>query len=45
MLTPNPNIPKISTLTIALIFSMFSTDWSAKVYASKALFKDESQFN
>ena len=37
--------PKILTLTIAPIFSTFSTNWSAKVYASKAPPKDKSQFN
>ena len=36
MLMPNPNIPKILTLITALIFSIFSADWSAKVYTSKA---------
>ena len=45
MLTPNPNIPKILTLTIAPMFSIFSTNWSAKVYTSKALLKNKSQFN
>ena len=42
---PNPNIPKILTLTTALIFSTFSANWSAKVCAGKALSKDKSQFD
>ena len=33
---PDPNIPKILTLTTALMFSTFSTKWSTKVYTSKA---------
>ena len=39
---PNPNIPKILTFTIAPIFSTFSANWSAKVYAGKAPFKNKS---
>ncbi len=42
MLTPNPNIPNILTLTTALMFSIFSTNWSAKACASKAPPKDKS---
>ena len=45
MLTPNFNIPKILTFTTAPMFSMFSADWSAKVYTSKAPPKNKSQFN
>ena len=42
---PNSDIPKILTLIIAPTSSIFSADWSTKVYTSKALFKDKSQFN
>ena len=42
MLILNSNIPEILTLITALMFSIFSADWSAKVYASKAFFKDKS---
>ena len=42
---PNSNIPEILTLIIAPISSIFSADWSAKVYTSKAPFKNKSQFN
>ena len=45
MLMPNPNIPKILTLIIALMFSIFSTNWSAKARAGKAPPEDKSQFN
>ena len=33
---PNPDIPEILTLIIALIFSIFSANWSAKAYTGKA---------
>ena len=39
---PNPNIPKILTLTTALIFSTFSTNWSAKACTGEAPPKDKS---
>ena len=42
---PDPNIPKILTFITALIFSIFSTDWSAKIRTGKALFKNKSLFN
>ena len=42
---PNLNILKILTLTTAPMFSIFSANWSAKVYVSKAPFKDKNQFN
>ena len=42
---PNPDISKILTFITALISSIFSTNWSAKVYAGKAPPKDKSQFN
>ena len=42
---PNPNILKILTFTTALIFSIFSINWSIKVYTNKAPPKDKSQFN
>ena len=42
MLTPNPNIPKILTLTTALTSSTFSANWSAKARASKAPPKNKS---
>jgi hypothetical protein len=45
MPTLNPNIPEILTLIIAPIFSIFSADWSAKIYTNKAPPKDKSQFN
>ena len=45
MLILNPNILKILTLIIALIFSTFSTNWSAKVCISKALFKNKIKYN
>ncbi len=42
---PNPDIPKILTFITAPIFSIFSTNWSAKVYAGEAPPKNKSQFN
>ena len=42
---PNPDIPKILTFITVLTSNIFSADWSAKVYTSKALFKNKSQFN
>ena len=39
---PDPNIPEILTLIIALMFSIFSTNWSAKARASEAPPKDKS---
>jgi hypothetical protein len=45
MSMPDPNIPKILTLTTAPIFSTFSADWFTKVCASEAPLKDKSQFN
>src|SRR6266567_3580185 len=45
MLTPDPDIPEISTLITALMFSTFSADWSAKVHASEAPPEDKSQFD
>ena len=42
MLIPNPDIPKILTLIIAPIFSIFSTNWSTKVYTSKTPPEDKS---
>ena len=42
MLMLNSNIPKILTLIIALISSIFSTNWSTKVYTSEAPSEDKS---
>ena len=42
---PNFNILKILTFITAPMSSIFSTNQSTKVYTSKALFKDKSQFN
>ena len=39
---PNSDILKILTLITAPIFSMFSTNWSAKVYTNKAPFENKS---
>ena len=39
---PNFNISEILTFIIALTFSIFSTNWSAKVYTSETFFKDKS---
>jgi len=39
---PDPNIPEISILITVPIFSMFSTDWSAKVHAGEAPPKNKS---
>ena len=38
----NSNISKILTFTTALIFSIFSADWSAKVYTGEAPPEDKS---
>ena len=45
MLMLNPNILEILTLIIALMFSTFSANWSAKVCVSKAPPEDKSQFD
>ena len=42
MLISNSDILEILTLIIASMFSIFSADWSAKVYTGKAPFKDKS---
>ena len=42
---PDSDIPKILTLITALTSSTFSTDWSVKIYTSKAPFKNKNQFN
>ncbi len=42
---PNPDIPEILTLIIALIFSTFSANWFTKVYTSEAPPENKSQFN
>ena len=42
---PDPNIPKILTLTTTPMFSMLSADWSAKAYTGKTSPEDESQFD
>ena len=42
---PDFNIPKILTLTIAPIFSIFSADQSTKIYTGEAPPKNKSQFN
>ena len=39
---PDLNIPKILTLIIALMFSMFSANWSTKACTSKAPPEDKS---
>ena len=39
---PDPNIPKILTLTTALMFSTFSANQFTKVYASEAFSEDKS---
>ena len=43
--TPDPDIPEISTLIIALTFNTFSADWFAKAHAGEAPPENESQFN
>ena len=42
---PDFDIPEILTLITVSMFSIFSADWSAKVYAGEVFFEDKSQFN